>query len=108
MSTITTEQIKKLATLSRLSFDDSQLAEFSKGFENVLALASQISKANTAGVPPLTTTIVADDGKAPSTPERADAVTEPAAEAALARRAALQSSSPATEMGFFVVPKIVE
>lgn len=106
--TITPEQLNKLASLSRLSFTDTELAAFTQGFENVLGMVTQISKAKTDGVQPLTTTVVNDKGQAPSSPERADAVTEPAGAAALVRRAALQGSSPATEMGFFVVPKIVE
>jgi aspartyl-tRNA(Asn)/glutamyl-tRNA(Gln) amidotransferase subunit C len=106
--TITPAQLNKLATLSRLSFTEAEGAAFSKGFENVLNMVTQISKANTDGVQPLTTTVVNDKGQAPSSPERPDAITQPVGEAALARRAALQGSSPATEMGFFVVPKIVE
>ncbi len=106
--TITPQQLNKLATLSRLSFTETELAAFSQGFENVLGMVTQISKAKTDGVQPLTTTVVNDKGQAPSTPERVDAVSEPAGEAALARRAALQGSSPANEMGVVVVPKSVE
>jgi len=92
-----TKDIRKLATLSRLRFDDAQLPAFASEFESILSFVDKIQQLDTKGTPPLTTT-----ADVPTTPERADEVT------ASNRRAQLQQSAPQAEMGFYVVPKIVE
>lgn len=94
---IESKQIQKLATLSRLEFPEDKLATFAKEFESIVKFVDQIQQLDTAGVPPLTTTA---DIK--STPERADKVTAPN------NREALQKSAIQAEMGFYVVPRIVE
>lgn len=92
-----TKDIEKLAKLSRLQFAPERLPGFVAEFENILTFVGQISALDTKGVAPLTTTSTLD-----STPERADVVT------ATNRREALQATAPAKEMGFFVVPRVVE
>ena len=96
-----TKDIEKLATLSRLKFSPEQIPAFAAEFENILQFVGQIQSLNTEGVPPLTTT-----ANIASSPERADIPTIPTDP--IARRTQLMSNAPAQEMGFFVVPKIVE
>jgi aspartyl-tRNA(Asn)/glutamyl-tRNA(Gln) amidotransferase subunit C len=105
---LTTEQLHKLASLSRLSFSEAELAAFAPSFENIVGMVAAVTSVNTSGVQPMTSTMTNEKGETPSTPERADVQSEPVGDAALARRAALQATAPSTEMGFFVVPKIVE
>ena len=95
------KDIEKLASLSRLQFNPEQLAAFASEFENILQFVSQIQSLDTAGVPPLTTT-----ANIASSPERADIPAIPANPQA--RRDELLAGAPSSEMGFFVVPKIVE
>ena len=94
---LTVQEIQKLATLSRLKFEEEALSKFSSEFDNILHFIEKIGEADTEGVPPLTTT-----ANVASTPERADSVTE------TNRREAYQQTAPQAEMGFYVVPKIVE
>lgn len=89
--------IKKLAMLSRLAFTEAEEAAFATKFASIVGFVNKISGANTAGVQPMASTI---DGA--STPERPDVVTEPNL------RDAHQANAPKAEMGFYVVPKIVE
>lgn len=95
------KEIEKLASLSRLQFDGEQLSAFASEFENILQFVSQIQALDTSGVPPLTTT-----ANIATSPERADIPAIPANPQA--RRDEFLSNAPASEMGFFVVPKIVE
>ncbi|NBV54803.1 MAG: Asp-tRNA(Asn)/Glu-tRNA(Gln) amidotransferase GatCAB subunit C [Proteobacteria bacterium] len=94
-------QLDKLAMLSRLEFTPEKLASFEPSLRSVLAFVEKIGGVDTAGIPPMagvTTTA--------GTPERADVAVIPADP--VARRAELQACAPKTEMGFYVVPKIVE
>lgn len=95
------KDIEKLAKLSRLQFNPEQLPAFASEFENILEFVGQIKSLDTAGVAPLTTTANIE-----TSPERADVPAIPANPQA--RRDELLSNAPASEMGFFVVPKIVE
>ena len=94
---VTKPQIQKLATLSRLSFSDEKIENFSNEFNNILKFVDKIQEVNTEGVAPLTAI-----GGQPSTPERPDVVTE------TNNRDAHQKNAPKAEAGFFVVPQIVE
>jgi aspartyl-tRNA(Asn)/glutamyl-tRNA(Gln) amidotransferase subunit C len=100
--TVEIKQIQKLATMSRLEFTEERLAKFADQFQNVVAFVDKISALDTKGVPPINATL------GESTPERADKVAEPAGEAAVKARDAHQTNAPKAEMGFYVVPKIVE
>jgi aspartyl-tRNA(Asn)/glutamyl-tRNA(Gln) amidotransferase subunit C len=94
---VDTTQIKKLATLSRLSFSEAELAKFAAEFGHILAFVDKIRQVDTAGVAPY----VSEVGRA-GTPERADAVSE------TDKREAHQKNAPQTAEGFYVVPRIVE
>lgn len=91
------KDIEKLAVLSRLSFPAEKLTTFAGEFENILKFVDKIQQLNTQGVPPLTSAAMVE-----TTPEREDKITAPN------NRDALMANAPAKEMGFFVVPRIVE
>lgn len=95
------KDIEKLASLSRLKFEAAQLPAFASEFENILNFVSQIQSVDTSGVPPLTTT-----ANVATSPERADVPAIPSNPEK--RREELLANAPKSEMGFFVVPKIVE
>ncbi len=95
------KEIAKLASLSRLQFSEEQLPAFASEFENILQFVGQIQSLDTSGVPPLTTTANIE-----TSPERADIAVIP--QNPVARRDELLKGAPQSEMGFFVVPKIVE
>lgn len=90
---------KKLATMSRLSFTPEEEAGFNTKFAGVIGMVNTIAELDTTGVPPLATT-----SNAASTPERADE----AVATGTAGRDAYQKIAPKAEMGFYVVPKVVE
>lgn len=90
---------KKLATMSRLAFTPEQEAGFNSKFASVIEMVNTVQSVNTDGIPPLTTT-----SNAKSTPERAD----DAKATGTHGRDKYQKIAPKAEMGFYVVPKIVE
>ena len=89
--------IKKLAMLSRLKFTEEEEGAFAAKLESVVGFVNKISEVDTSGAPPMSSTI-----EGASTPERPDVVTEPNL------RDQFQRIAPKAEMGFYVVPKIVE
>ena len=103
-------QLDKLAMLSRLEFTPEKLASFEPSLRSVLAFVEKIGGVDTAGVPPMAgfqgLGSQEPGSQGGGTPERADVAVIPADP--VARRAELQACAPKTEMGFYVVPKIVE
>ncbi|MEC9291857.1 MAG: Asp-tRNA(Asn)/Glu-tRNA(Gln) amidotransferase subunit GatC [Pseudomonadota bacterium] len=89
--------VDKLATLSRLSFDETEKQKIADELTKILEFVSQLQEVNTDGVEPMTSTVGSD-----VTPERDD---ETLIEHS---REALLSNAPASEMGFYVVPRVVE
>lgn len=94
---ITPEIVKKLAELSRLSFSTEQEQIFLKEFQSIVGFVEQIQTVDTTGVEPMAGTLVNA-----STFERADTVTF------TDNRDSLMKTAPKAEMGFYVVPKVVE
>lgn len=90
---------KKLATMSRLAFTPEQEQAFNTKFASVIGMVNTISEVNTQNIPPMTTT-----SNAKSSPERADVAVATGVDG----RDAYQKIAPKSEMGFYVVPKIVE
>lgn len=89
--------LNKLAKLSQLEFDEQSGPAISDKLNGILDFISQLSEVNTDGVEPMTSTVAAT-----STPERADEVRDEN------RREELLKTSPKEEMGFIVVPRVVE
>lgn len=95
--TIDIKTVDHLAKLSRLRFSDDEKQTFLQELNTIIDFVSQLSEVNTDGVEPMAGTQVAA-----SSPERQDTVT------ATDQREANMANAPKSEMGFFVVPKVIE
>lgn len=89
--------LNKLAKLSQLEFDAESGPAISEKLDGILDFISQLSEVNTDGVEPMTSTVAST-----STPERDDAIKD------TNRRDELLTVTPKEEMGFIVVPRVVE
>ena len=94
---IDSKTVAKLEKLSMFKFDESKHAQVTENLENILEFVSQLQEVNTDGVEPMSSTVSAE-----STPERTDEVTFEN------DRDNLLSVTKNQEMGFFVVPRVVE
>lgn len=94
-------QLDKLAMLSRLEFTPEKLASFEPSLRSVLQFVEKIGGIDTKDVPPMAG-VTTEAGA----PERVDVAVVPSDPTK--RREELQACAPKTEMGFYVVPKIVE
>jgi aspartyl-tRNA(Asn)/glutamyl-tRNA(Gln) amidotransferase subunit C len=103
---IDTKVVEKLADLSRLEFSTSEQVAIARDLENIFGFISKLQEVETDGVTPMTSVleIFGSDG-ALSTPERVDEVTEEIGESG---RDAFQDNAPKADMGFYVVPRVVE
>lgn len=90
------EQLQKLATLSRLNIAPEQSAALAAKLDTALQLVDQLQAAQTEGIQPMAHPINIDQ------PLRDDQA------AAAADREALQSIAPATEAGLYLVPKVID
>lgn len=97
MSTVDIPLVEKLATLSRLSFTQQEKETLQQELGNILDFISQLQEVNTDGVQPMASTV-----GAASTYERPDQVSEEN------RRDEYLAIAPKSEMGFYVVPKVIE
>ncbi|WP_434779354.1 Asp-tRNA(Asn)/Glu-tRNA(Gln) amidotransferase subunit GatC [Neisseria sp. Ec49-e6-T10] len=90
------DDVKKIARLSRLSFCDSEFAEAHNKLNNVFALIEKMQSVNTEGVEPM------------SHPQdmalrlREDEVTEQN------HREEYQKVAPQVQDGLYLVPKVIE
>lgn len=97
MSEVDIKTVEKLAQLSRLDFNEEEKATLQEEFGKIFDFVSQLEQADTNNVEPMTSVI-----KNASTPQRQDNSQNQIS------RDELQSNAPATEMGFFVVPKVID
>jgi len=97
MSTVDMPLVEKLATLSRLTFTEQEKQTLQKELGSILDFISQLQEVNTQGVEPMLSSV----GTA-ATFERPDSVTEQN------RRNDYLAIAPQSEMGFYVVPRVVE
>ena len=100
---IDTQVVDKLAELSRLEFSPEAKAEIASELENILGFISQLKEVDTEDVRPMTSVLNRNDqGEQSKTRERADEVTEED------MRDAYQEIAPDGDMGFYVVPQVIE
>lgn len=97
MSTVDKALVERLANLSRLQFSDDEVSTLQGQLSNILNFISQLQEVNTDGVEPMASVI-----EGMSTREREDVVSEQD------RRDAYLNVAPHSEMGFYVVPRVVE
>ncbi len=91
------QTVNKLANLSKLEFDDTGKEEVRQKLNKIVEFISQLQEVDTENIEPMASTV-----HATSTREREDKVTEEN------HRDEFMANAPQTEMGFFVVPRVVE
>lgn len=89
------DQIAKLAKLSRLAMDESELKSMQSDLQKVVSYIDMLAQVDVSGIKPMAHAMLVD------TPMRADEKTVVAGQKAL-------SQSSAYAEGFISVPKIIE
>mgnify|MGYP001232454247 CR=1 FL=1 len=107
MSEITTQDVQKLAELSRLEYSEAATEEIRAELGNILGFISKLSEVDTENIVPTTSVLGLAEGKTMQTPERADKITE-MLENPQTQRDAFQTQAPEADMGFYVVPQVIE
>jgi aspartyl-tRNA(Asn)/glutamyl-tRNA(Gln) amidotransferase subunit C len=105
--TITVENINKLGKLARIAIAPDEAPAIASQLSSILGLIETMQAVNTKGVAPLAhpTAFVADVALR----LREDTVTEPNdTTVAFAGREARMANAPATEAGYFLVPRVIE
>ena len=95
---LSVQNVQKLATLSRLTFSQEEAEALAPQLDKIVGFISELNTANTDGITPMSSAVSAAAG----TPQRADEVTMPG-DVENAQRIA-----PKAELGFYVVPRVVE
>ena len=93
---LTEKDIIKIAKLARIELTVDQIPHFRKELTEILNLAEDLKKVDTAGVPQMTSV------SAMKLPMREDKVTDGGIVEDVTKNA------PASEFGCFVVPKVIE
>lgn len=93
---LTPEDVKKVAHLSRLEITDEQLAPLTKDLSNILDLVDQLNQADTSDISPLAHSHDLTQRL------REDKVTE------TDQREALMQNAPLKEADLFLVPQVIE
>jgi len=96
MAVISTEEVKKIAKLSRLKITDEQAVKFSEQLNSILEYAAKINELNTDNIEPTSHSVKL------SNVLREDIVT-PSFD-----RNVIIANAPLAENGFYRVPKIIE
>jgi aspartyl-tRNA(Asn)/glutamyl-tRNA(Gln) amidotransferase subunit C len=101
--TITVENVNKLGKLARIAIDPKAAPAIAAQLSSILELIETMQAVNTDGVAPLAhpTAFVADV----QLRLREDVVAEPHDQAS---REARMANAPATEAGYFLVPRVIE
>jgi aspartyl-tRNA(Asn)/glutamyl-tRNA(Gln) amidotransferase subunit C len=96
-SGFTSRQVEAIAALANLELDPSEVELFTRQLGEILAYAAEVQQVDTTGVPPTARVVTRHVS------ERAD-VTHPS----LDRSEALANApDPATDAGFFRVPRVI-
>lgn len=93
---ISPQDINKIARLSRLQVDESDIPALTERLSNILHMVDRMQDVDTSGVEPM------GHPRDETQRLRADVVTE------TNQREQLQSVAPAVENGLFLVPKVIE
>jgi aspartyl-tRNA(Asn)/glutamyl-tRNA(Gln) amidotransferase subunit C len=93
---LSADDARKMARLSRLLISDADAAATLNALNNTLALVERMAAVDTCGVEPMA------HAQDVALRLRPDAVTEADA------REALMANAPAAERGLFLVPKVIE
>ncbi len=90
------EQVEKIAHLARLGIDADDVPEYARNLSDILAFVEQLNAVDTAGVVPMAHPLDTAQRL------REDRVSEPD------QRAHFQEHAPQTEVGLYLVPKVIE
>ena len=93
---VTTDDVKKIARLSRLHVEDAQLGPIAEDLNGILGWIEQLGEVDVEGVEPMTSAV---DMAAPL---RTDKVSDGG------KRDDVLKNAPKSDDGFFVVPRSVE
>ncbi|HMY12165.1 MAG TPA: Asp-tRNA(Asn)/Glu-tRNA(Gln) amidotransferase subunit GatC [Turneriella sp.] len=93
---ISTDEVKKIASLSKLRLEGSELEKMAHDFNGILDFVAQIKEADTSGAH------VLDHPLGHTNSSRED-VSEPSIS-----QDAIRAFAPKFEAGFFVVPRVIE
>lgn len=94
--TVSAEDVKKIARLSRLHVEDAQLQPIAEDLNGILGWIEQLGEVDVDGVEPMTSAV---DMAAPL---RSDDVSDGG------KRDEVLKNAPKSDDGFFVVPRSVE
>ena len=90
------ETVMRVATLSRISIDETRAEELRDDLNSVLSFVEQLNAVNVEGVEPLTSVIDMPIKRREDQATDGDKVDE------------IIANAPESEDGFFLVPKVVE
>jgi len=94
--TVTPADVAQVAQLARLRIHETALNDVTDRFGRILDMVAELQKVDTAGVEPMSNPHDMEQRLRP------DQVTE------TDERAALQAPAPATENGYFLVPRVID
>ena len=89
------DAIRRLATLSRLALSDDEIAGYSESLTDILTVLDRLKGLPVGDAAPLASPLT-------QPPTLRDDVAE-----AVTNREALQAGAPATDQGFYLVPKVL-
>jgi len=89
------DAIRRLATLSRLALSDDEVAGYSESLSDILTVLDRLKGLPVGDAAPLASPLALPQALRP---DEASPVTN---------REALQAGAPATDSGFFLVPKVL-
>lgn len=93
---LTSEDVRHISRLARLAIDESQMDAYARSLSGILAFADQMNAVDATGVEPLAHPLDAVQRLRP------DQVTE------TDQRNKFQAIAPQTEIGLYLVPKVIE
>lgn len=96
MATITTNEVKHVAALARLEFDDDQIQQFTYHLARVLDYIGKLNELDTTDIPPTSHVL-----------SIRNVVKEDVAKPSYDRDLVL-ATAPAAEDGYFEVPQVIE
>ncbi|MBX3580950.1 MAG: Asp-tRNA(Asn)/Glu-tRNA(Gln) amidotransferase subunit GatC [Rhizobiaceae bacterium] len=88
--------VKRVARLARIAVDEEDAGRMAGELNTILGFVEQLNEVDVSGVEPMTSVIPMEMKK------RQDSVTDGN------KAADIVANAPATEEGFFLVPKVVE
>jgi aspartyl-tRNA(Asn)/glutamyl-tRNA(Gln) amidotransferase subunit C len=93
---IDADTVRRIAHLARIAVADGEVEHLRGEINAILSFVEQLAEVDVSGVEPMTSVIPMEMKKRPDIVTEGDNV------------AAVLSNAPATQDGFFLVPKVVE